>query len=295
MMDFFTGFLFGVVVTLGVTMFGIYKLFLRQGDEKPKTMTSNSRYIRHAINKHALDGSDVPVETCGWVNTILTSLCVEVLSSPILLDNMHKKLHEILNPADKPDTLGKIVVSDINMGTGIPSIDGVRVLSREKDDSLNAEVFLRYDGGASFSISTELWVNWPVPKFASLPVHLHVSFEHFEGTLAVSSNWRTSNHTHFTLHFPVSPKLNIKIGSTIGHSTKLVNVMQVSKFLEDMIYSFVNKELVAPSGFEVDLDGGKVSSVRKVNSFSVRNLPKITEKGEKVFEDLSKRSFSVSS
>ena len=47
--------------------------------------------------------------------------------------------------------------------------------------SQHAEVGLRYTGGASFTISTELWMNWPTPKFAALPVSLHASFDHFEG------------------------------------------------------------------------------------------------------------------
>lgn len=52
--------------------------------------------------------------------------------------------------------------------------------------------------------------------------------------------------------------------------------MQVSALLENMIYSFVNKEFVFPNGFEIDIEDGKVVCVRKLAS--VRT---ITEKGER--------------
>jgi len=295
----------GIIFTIGATVFGFYKLLLRHGDDRSnRTLPSypslstmqHSRYVKHSISKHSI--AEQNVETCAWLNTIAASLCVEALSSPVLVESLHKKLHEILNkPEDKPDVLGKIIVSDINMGTGLPLIDGIRVLSRPHDDGLNAEVVLRYNGGASFTISTELWMNWPTPKFASLPVSLHASFDHFEGTLTAKCHW-TNNKTRVILYFATAPAFQLRIGSTIGHTTKLVNVLQVSNMLENMIYSFVNKELVAPSGFELELESGKLVSARKLGS-----TPKITEKGEgkgkdkggMIKGDLSHRSFSASS
>jgi len=246
------------------------------------------------------------MESCSWINTIAASLCVEALSSPVLVESLTRKLHEILNkPEDKPDILGKIVVSDLNMGSGLPLIEGIRVISRASDDTLNAEVMLQYTGGASFTISTELWMNWPTPKFASLPVSLHASFDHFEGTLSASCFFHSSTKSRFAVFFQSPPAIKLRIGSTIGHSAKLVNVAQISNLLENQIYKFVNSELVAPGGFEVEVDGGKVSAVRKLSDTpslpsSPYLAPKvITEKGESPqvhhrTHDLSKRSFSVS-
>jgi len=290
-----------------------------------------SRYVKHSIPKytpdeteayprsrdgyvyaHLVGGHEQHIESCAWLNTIAASLCVEALSSPVLVESLHKKLHDILNKAeDKPDVLGKIVISDINMGTGLPMVDGIRVLSRAHDDTLNAEVALRYNGGASFTISTELWINWPTPKFASLPVSLHASFDHFEGTLTAVCRWYSTYKQRVALYFRAPPKVQLRIGSTIGHTTKLVNVLQVSTMLENMILSFVNKELVAPCGFELDLEEGKVVAVRKLSAPGIPSVPKIKAAGEKEKErereresakqqhqhqhgDLSRRSFSVS-
>jgi len=314
MLDFLTGFLLGIVFAIGLTVFGIYKLLLREGDARSHSLPSHpsfsqmqySKYIKHSIQKYT-DETHVNMETCSWINTILASLCVEALSSPTLVENLNKKLHEILNkPEDKPDMLGKIVVSDLNMGSSLPVIEGIRVVSRASDDTLNTEVKLQYNGGASFTISTELWMNWPTPKFASLPVSLHASFDHFEGTLLASCFFHTSTKSRFNIFFQSPPAIKLRIGSTIGHSAKLVNVAQISTLLENQIYKFVNTELVAPGGFEVEVDGGKVAAVRKLSdSPSLPSSPYlapkvITEKGERTQvhhrpHDLSKRSFSVSS
>jgi len=332
MFDFLTGFLLGIVFTVGVMVFGIYKLLLRQGGDRSSrqlpsypslTQLQHTKHVKHSIPKYTIDetemfettrnygyfaNTDQNIESCAWLNTIAANLCVEALKSPALVESLHKNLHDILNkPEDKPDILGKIVVSDINMGTGLPQISGIRVLSRAHDDALHADVSLHYDGGASFTISTELWVNWPSPKFASLPVSLHASFDSFDGTLTASCHFPSSNKTRVTLYFLTPPKLQLRIGSTIGHTTKLVNVLQISNLLENMIYSFVNKELVAPNGFEVELEDGKVSVVRKLTSIPTPSaMAAITEKGEKADKgerdgksglsggDLSRRSFSVS-
>jgi len=309
MSDFLTGFLFGIIFTFAATLFGIYKLLLRLGDGShnppivPHLQYNPLKNVKHSIPKHTSEDQEVNIESCDWLNTIAAAICVEALSSPLLVESIHKKLHDILNkPEDKPDALGNIVVSDINMGTGLPEIDGVRVLSRSNDDSLHMEIGLRYNGGASFTISTELWMNWPTPKFAALPVSLHASFDHFAGTLTASCYWKSSSSMRAVVFFRSPPAFQLRIGSTIGHSTKLVNVLQVSSLLENMIYSFVNKELVFPNGFEVDVEDGKVVCVRKLAS--VRT---ITEKGERPAQDteaqktrniarsgdLSRRGFTV--
>lgn len=317
MFDFLTGFLLGIIFTFVATIFGVYKLLLRLNNTnqsqqpQPHLQYNPIQSVKHAIPKHTLE-EDVNIETCAWINTIASAICVEALSSPVLVESLHKKLHDILNkPEDKPDVLGNIVISDINMGVGLPLVDGIRVLSRSNDDSLHAEVGIRYTGGASFTISTELWMNWPTPKFAALPVSLNASFDHFSGTLTASCFWRSSTSFRLLVFFRAPPAFQLRIGSTIGHSTKLVNVLQVSSLLENMIYAFVNKELVFPNGFEIEVEEGQVVCVRKLAS--VRT---ITEKGERTATpdgvrkgeragaaqgitkkgngDLSRRSFTVS-
>lgn len=294
MFDFLTGFLLGIIFTFGALFYGIYKLLLRLNDNgsNPKSPVSHLQYnpissVKHAIPKYTSE-DDVTVETCAWLNTIATVVCVEALSSPVLIEKLNQKLHEILNkPEDKPDALGDIVISDINMGNGLPSIDGIRVLSRAGDDSLHAEVGLRYDGGASFTISTELWMNWPTPKFAALPVSLNASFDHFAGTLTSSIYWRSTTSFRLIVFFRVAPTFQLRIGSTIGHATKLVNVLQISSLLENVIYSFVNKELVFPNGFEIEVENGHVVCVRKLAS-----ARQITEKGESMQEALRARDIN---
>jgi hypothetical protein len=311
MFNFLSGFLLGIIVTFAALGFGVYKLLLRlnDGNNHPQMLRYKSlKNLNHGFSKHSLENQDVSVETCVWLNTIVSAICVEALSSPVLVENIHKKLHDILNkPEDKPDVLGNIVISDINMGTGLPLIDGVRVLSRAHDDSLHAEVGVRYNGGASFTISTELWMNWPTPKFAALPISLHASFDHFAGTLTASCYWRSTTSFRLLVYFRAPPVFQLRIGSTIGHSTKLVNVLQVSSLLENMIYAYVNKELVFPNGFEIEVEEAQVVCVRKLAS--VRS---ITEKGERLPSpqersaqpaqvqktrhtgDLSRRGFTVS-
>jgi len=153
MFDFLTGFLLGIIFTVAATVFGIYKLLLRHGNDRSNrqlptypslSQIQHSKHVKHSISKYIAE-TEANIESCAWINTIAASLCVEALSSPVLVESLHKKLHEILNkPEDKPDVLGKIVISDINMGTGLPLVDGIRVLSRAHDDTLNAEVALRY-------------------------------------------------------------------------------------------------------------------------------------------------------
>lgn len=297
MFDFLTGFLLGIIFTFVATAFGVYKLLLRLNEANnnnnissppslsdipsqsslPHLQYNPIQNIKHSISKYSLD-DEVNVETCMWINTLAAAVCVEALSSPMLVETVHKKLHDILNkPEDKPDALGNIVISDINMGAGLPLIDGIRVLSRSGDDSLHAEIGVRYTGGASFTISTELWMNWPTPKFAALPISLHASFDHFAGTLTASCYWRSSTSFRVLIFFRAPPTFQLRIGSTIGHSTKLVNVLQVSSLLENTIYAYVNKEFVFPNGFEIEVEEGKIVCVRKLAS--VRT---ITEKGERM-------------
>jgi len=61
----------------------------------------------------------------------------------------------------------------------------------------------------------------------------------------------------FTLAFQTLPQFHLKIGSSIGHSTKLVNVIKVSDFLQHIIRQTLNNELVGPNGIRFTLENGK--------------------------------------
>ncbi len=46
------------------------------------------------------------------------------------------------------------------------------------------EVDISYVGGVTFGISTELWINWPQERMASLPVSVSLSLISFQGRVS---------------------------------------------------------------------------------------------------------------
>jgi len=273
MFDFLTGFLLGIIFAIAVISFGVYKLLLRSDEERDPYPAFN---FKHTINQYSM--KEQGTETCAWLNMIVKRLCVEALSSPVLLETLNSKLHEVLNGPEKREVLGKIIVSDMNLGSNLPTVDGIRVFPQAHDDSLHAEISLGYMGGASFTISTDLWANLPTSKFACLPVSLHVVFEQFKGTLKVSCHWLTANRAVLLVYFSSPPVYKLPIGSTIGHDAKLVNVSKVSQVLQGVIQSFVHKELVAPNGLEIELLNGKVVTAKKRTDVVAASSPEKLQK-----------------
>jgi len=266
------GFLLGVVCTIIFLCAAVYFLWLRKVEQQQSPV--HQTHWKHAIPSlpHAMKPE---IETCLWLNAVMTRVCSQALSSQQWMEACHDKLHEMLNnQEEKSDLLGDILITEINIGSRLPHINGIKLITAASADEMHALVDISYKGEASFVIQSEFWLNWPQKRFACLPFSLHVSLENFSGKLAFM---HPSGTKPCTLFFLKTPEYTLKIGSIIGHNTKLVNAAKVSKVIQHMVKKLINQELVAPNGLCFSLHNGKLENFGTIKQFS--SLP--TEKKER--------------
>lgn len=130
-------------------------------------------------------------------------------------DAVLTSLTNILNGPTRPDWLGEIRVTEIELGDEFPIFSNCRVIpvedgglglgspnkseSSSNEGRLQARMDVDLSDVITLGIETTLMLNWPRPKVAVLPVALAVSVVRFSGTVSwgnqlpfihVIANWR---------------------------------------------------------------------------------------------------------
>lgn len=132
--------------------------------------------------------------------------------------------------------------------------------SSSSSPSLQVHLQVTYSGNLTLGLSTSLLINYPSPRFMSLPLKLSVTSIAFSGTMLVAFEG-DRKRVHISLADPVSkqgglgaatPGARLLSGavveSEVGQADKhvLKNVGKVEKFVLDVVRSTLESELVFP-------------------------------------------------
>ena len=110
----------------------------------------------------------------------------------------------------------------------------------------------------SLSINTRLLVNFPRPRFATLPIALSLAVSRFSGTLSLTLPPPGPGPTaHPSLHLSLHPDFTLELAtrSLLGARAKLQDIPKVEQLLGARIRAWITDKVVWPGRVEVALPG----------------------------------------
>ncbi|CAG8673599.1 10168_t:CDS:2, partial [Paraglomus occultum] len=125
---------------------------------------------------------------------------------------------------------GPIEVTQLNLGEEYPMFNNARIRPSEQPGRMRVEVDCVFTDQITLGIDTHIFINWPKPKIAVLPISMVVSVVKFSATMTLeivnthqSTSIATSALPDFALCFDVQ--------SLIGSCSKLESVPKVTHIL----------------------------------------------------------------
>ncbi|GAM23771.1 hypothetical protein SAMD00019534_069460, partial [Acytostelium subglobosum LB1] len=199
-------------------------------------------------------GKDTPptsIETCKWINFITKRLLQEVNHSQRFTHSLYTFLNNLAEDESKPDFIGNLSFSDVNIGSTTPEIGTVKLISPVNASVNVFEFDLIYSGDASVTASSELWLNWPQKHMACLPVKTKISIKQFTGNFVLY----IPNHTNpqCSVYLKESPTLTLRMVTKMGHETVLKEPGKLGQFLQNLIVKTLNQKLVTPNRIQFPL------------------------------------------
>lgn len=110
----------------------------------------------------------------------------------------------------------------------------------------------------SLSLATRLLVNFPRPRFATLPIALSLSLSRFSGTLSLTlPPPGPGPQAHPSLHLSLHPDFTLELAtrSLLGARAKLQDIPKVEQLLGARIRGWITDKVVWPGRVEVALPG----------------------------------------
>ena len=140
-------------------------------------------------------------ESLDWFNVLVAQTLAQLRAEARHENAILKMLTAILNSSRKPDFLGDIVVTEVNLGEEFPIFSNCRIIPVDEGDPRRPGTADGYKTGAvegarlqarldmdlndviTLGVETKLVLNYPKPVSAILPVALAVSIVRFRGTV----------------------------------------------------------------------------------------------------------------
>eukprot|EP01133_Synstelium_polycarpum_P006166 gene6166-7139_t len=193
-------------------------------------------------------GRDTPptsIETAKWINFITKRILSEINHSQMFSQSLFHFLNNLADDESKPDFIGKLSFSDVNIGSTTPEIGTIKLISPVTASVNVLEFDLIYSGDASVTASTELWLNWPQKHMACLPVKTKVSIKQFSGNFVL--HIPNDNNPICSMYLKEAPSLTLRMITKMGHETVLKEPGKIGSFLQGLIIKQLNQKLVSPN------------------------------------------------
>lgn len=172
-------------------------------------------------------------------------------------EGARRRVESWLNPANSTlSWLDPISVTSLNLGNTYPLLSNARIRPADGQGGIRLEVDVDYSDSLHLSLATSLLVNFPLPKFAVLPVALGVELVGVGGTLSIRvhnppGGANRQQHVHMSL-LP-DFHLNVKTTSLLGSRAKLQDIPKLEQLVVSRLRAVIHDKLVWPRYVEFSL------------------------------------------
>ncbi|KAK4514354.1 uncharacterized protein ATC70_001947 [Mucor velutinosus] len=209
----------------------------------------------HITSKTYYDMMHHPPESTDWLNVLLAQAILQYREDAKINGRLILAVDDILNGGVKPNFLGPIHVTELNLGEEFPIFSNARIRRSDDVGSMRAEIDFEYNDQVTLGIETQLILNWPKQAFAALPISLVLSVVRFSGTLTIEliSPPATTTQPEIPLerYIAISSHsdfvLDLKVQSLIGSRTKLEDIPKLRDLIQTKLRNVYIDKLVYPT------------------------------------------------
>ncbi|KAI9357158.1 hypothetical protein BD770DRAFT_443852 [Pilaira anomala] len=209
----------------------------------------------HITSKTYYDMMHHPPESTDWLNVLLAQAILQYREDAKINNRLILAVDDILNGGVKPNFLGPIHVTELNLGEEFPIFSNAKIRRSDEIGSMRAEIDFEYNDQVTLGIETQLILNWPKQAFAALPISLVLSVVRFSGTLTIEliSPPETTTEPEIPLerYIAISSHpdfiLDLKVQSLIGSRTKLEDIPKLRDLIQTKLRNVYIDKLVYPT------------------------------------------------
>ncbi|KAG0259073.1 ERMES complex subunit mmm1 [Mortierella polycephala] len=203
------------------------------------------------LNKTFYDVYDHTPESLDWMTVLMAQAIAQYRDDSKVNNRLIKALAEALNGGVRPDWVGHIRVTELNLGEDFPVLSRVRIRPADQPSgSVRAEIDIDFNDQIMLGIETSVLINWPRPRIAALPVSLILSVVKFQATITMQFN-TIDGQQHICISTLPDFDLEFGVQSLLGARTKLEDVPKVTDLITSKLRGFFIDKCVYPNGRDI--------------------------------------------
>lgn len=259
---FLTGFLLGQF-SVGLVLLIFVRFFIFSDQTEPdintqrrtaKVLPTGNPSTEAILEKTYYNTKTHQPESLDWFSVLVAQALFQLRDEVRGNDEILERLNEILQSDKLPGFLDTINVVDLDIGDAFPQFGACKV-NRDESGDLEAEIKVSLEDTIKLGVETKMLLNFPIPKFASVPVSLAVSLVKFSGTLTVTirSAYNSDDVNRVLVSFAPDYELQWQIDSSVGSTSKLQNADKISRLIESRIRRWFRDRCVSPEYQQFEL------------------------------------------
>ncbi|KAF9205919.1 ERMES complex subunit mmm1 [Podila verticillata] len=203
------------------------------------------------LGKTFYDVYDHTPESLDWMSVLMAQAIAQYRDDSKVNNRLIKALAEALNGGVRPDWVGHIRVTELNLGEDFPVLSRARIRPADQPaGSVRAEIDMDFNDQIMLGIETSVLINWPRPRIAALPVSLVLSVVKFQATITMQFN-TIDGQQHISISTLPDFDLEFGVQSLLGARTKLEDVPKVTDLITSKLRGFFVDKCVYPNGRDI--------------------------------------------
>ncbi|KAI7861504.1 hypothetical protein BDF14DRAFT_1868472 [Spinellus fusiger] len=202
-----------------------------------------------------------PPESTDWLNVLIGQAIMQYRKDANINQRLVYAVDETLNGDARPNVLGPIHVTELNLGEELPIFSSARIRPSDGNGTMKAEIDFEYNDNITLGVETQVILNWPRQAFAALPVSLALSVIRFSGTLTIElvnpPETTTRPEKPLERYIAISSHsnfvLDLHVRSLIGSRTKLEDIPKLTDLIATRLRNLYIDKLVYPNFVKVPI------------------------------------------
>jgi len=184
-----------------------------------------------------------------------------------LLSQLNKELH-------LPDVVGDIDIIDLNFGSNTPSFYSIRASEDVNGGGgMLVDIDLEFeDPDMKVHLGTDVYINFPVKKFASLPVQFVLQDIYFHAKIRI---FISEDFSEVRVSLLEEPDFDMVFSNEIGSRRKIKNLPWITDLINRAIYQAVSKFFLAPKFLSFKLPPIVLFSEKRDDQIQVVTKPDV--------------------
>jgi len=180
-----------------------------------------------------------------------------------------------------PSFLGPIVPESLEFLGPLEKdlVTGIRVIPGDIPNEIFAEIEIDYKPGFELTLKTEVFVDWPTKRYASIPLTIVVKILNVTGKLHVYAPPRLNTQVFACFSANSLPDINLDATVVMGRKDiKITSLPKVRDFICGVIHKILRTCLVYPGRIQAFAPfPGRKLDINLINATSTTNTTRIRE------------------